>query len=745
MKRLWQVLILAILVACQPTGTVTQTSTLVPTNTSTPLITPTTELPVRYKLRQPQPDELLKMIDSVLSMEQNRTYEENAITFIRDREPTALQHLIGADFERYYHEGFPNAQDFVTRDVLPWQLQSFGDLNSASIVLRIALLQYINTHPDVLEKNRSLALPNVNIKLYAMDLDGDTRTEWLIGAEYPEYSLQNWLLIRKGADGLYHELPSFDYDPATLQSFTNDIEVVDLTGDGNPEIIKIQRYYLAGAIHGDLNVYTWNENKLYLYGEVDLPSPPPMHGEGNLSEFVVKDFNKDGVADIRVDTPRFRRFGCKWTQSDTYYFDGPELEVETVGGELPPTKNCLIARALESENISDQINLYQAAQQTFDASVAPLDQLAWIKLQLAMAYTAVGDDVRATSQLRELIAMQGDGKFLEFIKTKYAETNQPSPLAFCDELYSAVAAQLITDNLGSEIDVDLTHGAYPVDYAPVPDLICPFPQTLMERLENTEIPASHSPVDALIARGYSFSQTQPLNWDDDPEQEWLGILDFHEPMLVLMNAETNWKLSVSQIPLFNVQDFEANIFTSPGNTSPTVLVLFSGMSKFCNPANIARSLMEIHPDTMERASYSLCNSTQYSLGNDTSIQFAIEEFIKPSYSETVEMPAWYYLSDPAQNVNERPILDLVSEIEVKVASQMYLEETSLQLSQLIASLPQDDPAAQILLNRLYYLLGLYYEIEHQNELAVQTYLKLIKSSPDSIWSEYAQLRIQRVP
>jgi hypothetical protein len=276
-------------------------------------------------------------------------------------------------------------------------------------------------------------------------------------------------------------------------------------------------------------------------------------------------------------------------------------------------------------------------------------------------------------------------------------------------------------------------------------MICPFLQTLTERLANTNIPASQAPVDVLTASGYAFSRTQALNWDEDPDMEWLAVLNFRQPTLLIMNADKTWRFEVLPIRLSDVRTFEANTFTSTENIKPTVLVLFSGLSKFCDRPKIAKLLLEFHPDTMERASYSVCDSDQYSLGNEESIQYAIEQFIQPYYSETFDMPAWFYLSDPAKNVNERPILDLVSHIEADITSQTRPQETESQLSQLIASLPQGDPAAQILLNRLYYLLGLDYELKGKDELAVHTYLKLIEFSPDSIWSEFARLRIQPAP
>src|SRR5262245_21393896 len=99
MKYFWQLLTFTMLIACQPVRTAPIHKS-VPTST----VVPTLEIPVRYKLRQPQPADLLKMIDSVLISEEQMTYGEDLATAIREREFVLLQYLIGEDFKRYYSD-----------------------------------------------------------------------------------------------------------------------------------------------------------------------------------------------------------------------------------------------------------------------------------------------------------------------------------------------------------------------------------------------------------------------------------------------------------------------------------------------------------------------------------------------------------------------------------------------------------------------------------------------------------------
>lgn len=734
MKKTWQLLVLVVLVACHPM-------------TATPIATriPTSELPIRYELQQPQPDELLRLIDVALLMEDQMTYNNDVASAILEREVGSLHRLIGEDFERYYLDGFSGAEDLVLGSTLPWEMKSFSNLNSFSSVLRIAFLQYINRHQSILDNSNALSLPNSSVRSFQLNLDGDQNPEWLLGVEYQEYSLQNWLLIAKRDDGLYHLLTGFDrYDFAGVQNYTTDIELNDLTGDGNDEIIKIRRYYLAGGMHGGMEIYTWKDGRLSLYETIDLPGVPPVYGEVNDSSYAIDDFDGDGIDDVRVNWPRFMRFGCQWSQISTYYFADEKLNVNIEGEEIPPVDECLIARALETDNLEERIRFYQEAIEKFDLNTSPSDKLAWLRLNLAMMYTAVGDDAKANLGLQELINSGDEGKFLKFIQDNYVKANSPSPITFCDFLYSSISSQVLPDNIGSEIDIDLTHGAYPIDYAPMAYLICPFPEVLSNRLANLKIPVSKSPIDALVAEGYFFVWTQSLNWDDS-ELEWSGILDFHQPMLVFIDGEENWNITAVKVNLSSVSDFTSAIHSSVNGSEIKVLTLLTGIGKFCASPDIDKWLIEFDPNTTEHESYNLCDSNQYPLTNESDIQRAIEEFAKPNNYETFDAPNWYYPPETKNEEYEQPtILSLVSEVENDIVSQNNPNQTGLAVEKLITPLPKDDPAAQILLSRLYYLRGLNYELRGQNELAVAAYLELIAFSPESLWSQYAKIRLQPV-
>jgi hypothetical protein len=246
-----------------------------------------------------------------------------------------------------------------------------------------------------------------------------------------------------------------------------------------------------------------------------------------------------------------------------------------------------------------------------------------------------------------------------------------------------------------------------------------------------------------MASGYPFIWTQSLNLDDDAEQEWLGILDFRRPVFVLINDRENWEIQAFEIPLSGLSVFDVDTYISPYAPELNLLLLFQGEGKYCSSPNTVKWLIEVNPVTMEYDSHYLCDSWTYSLDSANDVKRAVDEFTKSSYFDFFDAPDWYYRSDMPENEYERPtILDLISQIEDDVVEQITSDEIEYKITELIETLPVEDPAVQILLPRLYYLRGLSYELDGQEELAVEVYLELIEKYPQSLWGQYAQIRIQ---
>jgi tetratricopeptide (TPR) repeat protein len=753
MKRTFISLVLAFLVACQPVTPIAieeKTKTPLPASIPTTLLTTTpTSIPsfdttIPYKLRQPKADELTGMIDSLLAKEQDNSFLLSSSFSTDALGIGSLHRLIGNDLINYYADGFPNAETFVTQTVSPWKIFLLDDQKSISPVLRIGLLQYINSNQGSLENNEIFSLPRAELRTFSMDLDGDGKLEWLIGAEYPEYSLQNWLLIKKQPDGLYHFMDGGPYfNLSGIQDFITDIEIQDLTGDGNPEIVQVVRYYIAGSVHGIISVYTWDGGQPHKYETIYMPTVPPVYGETSESEYSVDDFDQNGKMEIRVNTPRFRIFDCQWIESSYYYFTRHDMVTETINNEIPQTNECLIARAVESKAPDEKIGLYQRALEYIRHTETTNDKQAWVQLQFAMAYAAQGNDNAAITQLENIYSTNGEGAFLEFLK-EIPENTIKTPLSYCDSLYVATS-NLWGKRIGSDIDNELAIDGYPMDFSPNPFLVCPISDILNARLNGIKIPITESPMEAFAKQGIPFAWSKSINWDNDPLQEQVGVLKFSKTMIILLDGEAVWQPRVIENYSLNSANIDAGVYFSPNQTSPELLVFFTTGVGVCDTPDTEKSLVTINLNTLKYSTRIKCDSNSYSLSSDKDIEFTINQFNKTESVDSDNKPDWYYLTDK-EDVDEyqNDIMDFVWAVEDLIVSQEDSNKAHSKLNTIVAALPQGDPSTNLLLSRLYYLRGLNYELSGQSDLAVKTYLELIKFSPDSLWSQYAKLRLKPV-
>ena len=96
---------------------------------------------------------------------------------------------------------------------------------------------------------------------------------------------------------------------------------------------------------------------------------------------------------------------------------------------------------------------------------------------------------------------------------------------------------------------------------------------------------------------------------------------------------------------------------------------------------------------------------------------------------------------PGRPATYQNIYEYIDEIEGNILAGAGLEAARQALQTIIAYIPPADPEAAFIVPRLQYLLGLSYEIEGRADEAVEAYLALIQSAPQSAWSWLAWTRL----
>jgi hypothetical protein len=117
------------------------------------------------------------------------------------------------------------------------------------------------------------------------DYTGDGRDDYCVGGN----------LIRNLGNGTFAEVTA-----TVLAGFdlgVQEFRVVDLEGDGDPDIVKV------GGGFGPLAAYVWRNQGLGQFTAEVLPVPSPSMGA--MSQLRVADFDGDGQCDVAVVAPIF--------------------------------------------------------------------------------------------------------------------------------------------------------------------------------------------------------------------------------------------------------------------------------------------------------------------------------------------------------------------------------------------------------------------------------------------------------
>jgi len=391
-------------------------------------------------------------------------------------EVSAIDNLSAANLKRYYPSGVPNGSRFVSEINPEWKGLYFSPSAGIIELLTTSVSQYFNDHHTQFTSEQELSFPAFTAKPISIEIDDNGKKDWLVEVEFIEYQFITWLPLTTNSNGTYTLIPNdlplrFTVDSNTTINFDANH---DLTGDGRNDVVIAYTSYFAGGIRGNLSIYSWEKQGIYLLDTGDLRGVSPRFGETHESQYDIADHNGDGYDEIQVTWPRFRPFGCSWQTQYTDRWAG-QTRIETVTNlDIPDQPDCYIAKALESENLVEQTQWFEAALTVAESKNSSQDLIAWIRLHLAVAYSSQGRDEDATQVMHSLINAGNQGHFLRAIQDTYRQTDS-SPVSICKTLYAnADAMGESNSTFESDIDNDLSFDyAYPISYTPIPELVCP--------------------------------------------------------------------------------------------------------------------------------------------------------------------------------------------------------------------------------------------------------------------------------
>ena len=515
-----------------------------------------------------------------------------------------------------------------------------------------------------------------------------------------------------------------------------------------------------GTSFGYVKVYGWATDGVYLLETIQI----------NPGETVEITDNE-----IRIDIPRTLNFDCAWTQTNIYRWQGGD-SIYTLTNEAPPeTPVCQAAQALfpfPSLTPAERADLLETALASFSTDPAPADDyLALLHIHLAMAYASQGLDEKAFVQMTGLPDWAGN---------LWETENQNFP-AFCHALYAAAGrGALDSAGLGRYFSPGIMFQAFGHLTLDPGALVCPLQEWAAYRLETLTPPISRVPGEFWPELGTALSGAVPYQLDGDPEEEWIGWLDWKEPQFLLLDQ----KVSTQS---FGAQDFRSfktrftqnliqrnfgslhRFFEMIHQRSGTWQIVRLG-SKSNALTQFQNRVMDFDADgvldilllatfdaSVPVSAYTDCWAKGASQVSELTVLHWVEGAVNQVGEKVLcgeppvlagftagELQAMFVETPPGSPTLETDpngFYRLVEAQETLIFSGTNPAEARAALEGILSGVPATHPAAEVVIPRVLFVIGLSYEVEGDAAPALAAYRDLITQWPASPWAWLAEARI----
>lgn len=738
-----------------PTLTTQKTST-VPSPTLTALP------PSAYTLQRPEFQQLANLISAIRAQEEQNRYDpENEWRWQIISDGISSQDgLISADLQRYYADNMPNASQYIENTPDEWaDMFSLPSVSIQEILFKHSVVDYFNEKQIRFADKEEKQFSSLIAKAYMLDTNkAADETTWLVQIDLTKQDVRFWLALVENKNGKYKVIPNgMGLVYLTISdSSTELVTGIDINDDRKNDVVLLRSYYFAGGLTKTLLIYTISTQGIFLLDRISMPKPPPIFGEKYESEYEIGDHNHDGLPDIQITSPEFELFDCSWEQRIIVQFKDIKRTDQTIGGEIPNKPECLLARMLKSNKPEEMVSLLESAKANLKPN-ASSDLRSWIQLRLAMLYYAQGKDQQAIQELDAITKFpkQGKGGFQRAVQDAYQQVAL-SPLRVC-EILNNVAYQKDgwhSENFSSDIDIDLAgFGAYPITFSPVPSIVCPYTDIINLRLQRQKLDNDSSPNKTFASLGLQLSSLYEANLDADDDPEWIGMLgkDTWKRLIVIDRANGIWQVTDKYRQYFSndaASDLQVKKQDVTGDGQPEVIISFTYDPKYRDKCRTGRDyyLLEImdmsntdNPELVSKSFDCVEQSPLKTLSTQAIIDLITEMKNVDPIGE-VTYPAWAKFQAGPQG-QSTTLLNDVDELEKLVLTNTQPTQAQAEIKTILASLPENDSAADILRERLLYLSGYSYELQGDQEKAIGVYLNLIKEYPQSLWSKLAQSRL----
>ena len=715
----------------ESTGQATQSAqitavTEVPTTTS-PSITPTylsaTPPPVvpwlpseNAQIQTPNPVPLLSGLDLLL---------DNPAAYRSKIDLTQLgTELVVEDLKRYYPNGVPHAAGLDLSAHLLWASPEL-----ARPILQMRVVQYLNALGIDLVSEPFHSSWAYQIEAHLMSEIGESPNLLLLvhDRQQAPYSSMDLLVpVKVEAWGKYvlveNDLPF--YIGASLYAPTTDVySEFDFLESSSTEFLIHQKGHSGGS-HNFYHFYLfdWSEKGVYSLDNIFIYFNLLEH-EQPFPQHEIDDFIDTSQVDLKVMRVVNGYFGCHYP-SETIYFWSTE-GFATLDPEIPDTPECNAHQwYLHRSQPDEAIAFLERAVVQWSLEPPPSEEiLTFLQLQLVFIQGSLNEQHLAEQSFAELLEYPPSLAFGDLF-TDYAATHDWLNVP---ELCTLINEHIVNANY-SEINPYMYAPRFSTAYS-LDNQGC-IQSILIESLVHyLEIPVESQPADILQAAGVNTGLFNQLDLEGDDNPEWVGIVELSRSSLfVIWQAEGMYWHPAFIDPIFftPIGDLEVEIRDFNNDGLLDVGYLHSIIRQECE-TGFRLAINGWQGDMDGQEIYHELGCGVRSLAD---FEFANSDFI---------LPDWHILSDFEESDQTLP--KLLSDLTRRVSAQSKPELNTVTIDKLLDYLPSGSNELEPIVEFLYYLRGLNYELMGVEEMAVDSYLILLDLNRRSPWSWMAAARL----
>jgi hypothetical protein len=521
------------------TAVATSTITPEPTPTivkPTPLPTRPTMLPIvalqsnaDYKLVIPSTEGLLNAVRRVSEFEDMHIEEHGG------RSPySQVNDFVMTDMDIIHPNSIPNAADLLEDKSLTSYYFAWWEPSPIHFrILKDGILQYLNQEEIEFESGKIIERNGFSLTPYALDSDGGLL--WILQVDSFTFGTRIFLMLEQKEFGQYElipsSLPTFIGRPYSDGWIEDVILDKDFTGDGKPEVVLVSYTVWSGISERIFHLFFWDDNELV---DLDYISVP-YYIDSNFEQ------TPQGLNEIHFTTQYNDRFDCSWSATDIYRWPN-EIAQHTLSDHgRPNTVACNLPNAIapfgewNPEKDDQYLLLEQIVNQLHTSREESIDLLVYAQSQLAMAYLEQGLYEKARQTIDQIYEMSVESEYAQVLQEN-DKTDSVTDL--CRELIKN-AENVVETEFGAyltEAEYLRGRGMGSEPYKPA---ICDLKFIGLNHVKNATLPADTLPEESLADLNLHYAFAQSVNLDDDPELEWVGILEPEAPWLVIFDAENN--------------------------------------------------------------------------------------------------------------------------------------------------------------------------------------------------------------